>query len=173
MSKIHNLKAGFTLVETLVVIIMAGILASIAYPNMMGLIKRQALNTSNNKIYYAMKQAQNQAKAQNTVIQLSVIEQNDVVKWAIHKAGKTPNYLDQLEQEIKIEPSNTNLPQSSGVWNVKFDHNGYPQDEAGNINLGRITLTLENNNNEKRCVEVTNLLGSLEIKGAKNKADCE
>jgi len=162
MSKINNSKAGFTLLETLVIMTMVGILATVTYPNVRGLIKGQTLNTSNNKIYYAMKQAQNLAKAQNTIIQLSVIEQNDVVKWAVHQAGKNPNYVDQLEQEIKLDGATT--------WDVKFDHNGYPYDTEVPT---KITLTLKDNDEEKRCVEVANLLGSLEIKGAKNKAECE
>jgi len=53
---------GFTLIETLIVVIIVGILAAIAGPSWIGFIQQQRLSTAADKVYQAVTGAQSLAK---------------------------------------------------------------------------------------------------------------
>ncbi|MCC3427931.1 MAG: prepilin-type N-terminal cleavage/methylation domain-containing protein [Microcoleus sp. PH2017_01_SCD_O_A] len=62
--KIASIKgdAGFTILELLVVVIMLGILASIAAPGWLGFINRQRVRTVNDRVFQTLRTAQSEAK---------------------------------------------------------------------------------------------------------------
>ena len=153
--------AGYTLIEVLVVVIMAGVLAAISAPSMLGLIERQRLNSANSEIYQAMRQAQSRAKQEKVTWQVSFREQSGVSQWAVHRADTAPAAWNGLSSNIEIDDSNTTfLPQSS-IWSVQFDFKGNPA--RGLNDVRRITLNTNQNTQMKRCVFVSTLLGAMRI----------
>lgn len=164
--KSKQLESGFSLVEILVILVMAGILASIAYPSIMGLIRRQSLNLSNNQIYQAITEAQTIAKAQSTDMQISLKEEQDQysswwIKWAVHQVGTSPSSWNYLEQNIKIDETKTDFQKVGNTWQIQFDYKGYPKDPTKDV--GIVTLKSEDTllKDDRRCVSVATLLGSM------------
>ena len=54
--------AGFTILELLIIVIMLGILASIAAPGWLGFINRQRVRTVNDRVFQSLRLAQSEAK---------------------------------------------------------------------------------------------------------------
>lgn len=59
--KNNHSNSGFTLPEMLVVIVLISILATIGISNWLAFVDTRRLNTAQNEVYYAMRQAQSQA----------------------------------------------------------------------------------------------------------------
>ncbi|MBR2198009.1 MAG: type II secretion system protein [Fibrobacter sp.] len=60
----RNRKQGFTLIEVMIVIVIMGVLAGIAVPNIMGVIERSRENIDRTKLYY-LREALNRALVEN------------------------------------------------------------------------------------------------------------
>ena len=66
--------AGFTLIEALVVIIMAGILFAIAAPSWIGFLNRQRLTTARGQVFEILRSAQ--AEAKRTKVSRAIVFDN-------------------------------------------------------------------------------------------------
>ncbi|MFN6535113.1 MAG: GspH/FimT family pseudopilin [Nostoc sp. EkiNYC01] len=153
----NHSSSGFTLPETLVVVLLIGILASLGIPNWMAFVATRRLNTAQNEVYHAMRQAQRQAAKEKLTWQASFREQNGIVQWAVHPA--TVNSSDanwnNLDGNVRLD-SETNFQASlSTVQEVRFDYRGNAK------NLGRITLSSKSGGKAKRCVIVSTILGAM------------
>jgi Tfp pilus assembly protein FimT len=165
--------AGFTIIELSIILFMLGIFSAIAAPNWLAFINNNHLRTSQDRIYWAIRIAQSNAKRDKISWQASFREQNGIVQWAVHPAHISPNQItetisDELTeskwhrfaQKIKIDTSNTTLDKvdpannqlktSGNTYRALFNHNGCPvpnpEDHCTTIaqgQLGRITLKHE------------------------------
>ena len=142
----------------LVVIVLVGILSAIALPSWLSFVNTRRLNTAQDQVYRAMRQAQSEAKKQKLTWQVSFREHNNIVQWTVHAASiNSPiaNWND-LDSNIVLD-SETTLQQSNGVRQIQFDY-------AGNVTqppLGRITLSSRYAGKAKRCVYVSTILGAM------------
>jgi prepilin-type N-terminal cleavage/methylation domain-containing protein len=165
--------AGFTLLETMIVVSIIGILSGIAAPNWLNFINRQRLNTGQSQVYQAMQQARSQAMLQKVTWQVSFrqvpVGSQQVVQWSLHQANITPapNSWHNLESNIRLDDETT-LPNSKGVRRVRFNYYGCPvyqiNDECGQTSIlskGRLTLSAQKGGKTKRCVIVSTLLGAV------------
>ena len=150
-------QAGFTLIETLVVLILAGTLAAIAAPSWMAFRDQYTLNAAQDEVYQGMRRAQSQAQKTKNKWQFSVREQGDRVQWATHLSRTEPNATSwqTLDASISLD-AETTLQNSGGVRRVQFNYRGHV-----NGQLGRITLASKNGGKSKRCVFTSTLLGAL------------
>ncbi|AFZ42472.1 hypothetical protein PCC7418_0235 [Halothece sp. PCC 7418] len=148
---------GFTLIELLVITVIIGILATFSISGILGLAKTQRLRSANNEISTAMREAQNNAVSEKVSWQASFRQQGNQVEWAVHpdSVSASDATWNALEPSITID-SETDLPQSSGVYRVVFDEQGTVETD-----LGGITLTLESESQQKRCVLVSTILGTI------------
>lgn len=71
---------GFTLIETLAVAIMVGILAAIAAPNLFGLLTRNRINQALSQIEGAIKEAQRQAIRQGKSCTVQINPADNTIK---------------------------------------------------------------------------------------------
>lgn len=181
--------SGFTLLETVTVILMIGILSAIAAPSWLSFVDVQRLNTAQSEVYSAMRQAQSEAKKSKLTWQASFREQNGVLQWAVHQAESekfipdtlknNDNLWHNLHPNIRIyqerndkDKSETTLPKESSqqVWRVLFNHQGCPvykfEDQCTNTSLrtlGQITFYSQNASKAKRCVYISTILGAMRM----------
>ncbi|MCU0537293.1 MAG: type II secretion system GspH family protein [Hydrococcus sp. Prado102] len=168
--------AGFTLIEILAVTIMVGILAAIGAPSWVGFVNRQQLNTANNQIYQAMRQAQNRASQQREAWQVSIRQQGDRVQWAIYRSPANPNVLpsgiswEQSARSIQID--STSPPITTGsFYRMIFNYKGCPVSSPSetctqstlsfNPIPPRLSLSNTTANLSKHCVIVRTPLGAI------------
>lgn len=162
-----NGDGGFTLLETLLVIVIIGILGVVVAPTWLSFMDNQSLNTAQDEVYRAMRQAQSQAKKEKLTWQASFRKHNGVVQWAVHPvsvdtSGANWNSLDvnvQLDEE-------TTLQEFKGVRQIQFDYQGNVRQPP----LGRITLSSKRGGKAKRCVIVSTILGAMRTSKENTKA---
>ncbi|HEY9618429.1 MAG TPA: type II secretion system protein [Microcoleaceae cyanobacterium] len=149
--------SGFTLLEFLVVAAIGGIILAIAAPASQRMMDVQRLNTAQDEICQAMRQAQSQAKQGRTVWETSLRNQNGKVQWANHPANELPNESQwkSLDTAVQID-TETTLSQVSGLYRLQFNDEG-----RVNGQLGRITFSSKNGGTAKRCLVVSTLLGAI------------
>ncbi|MCC5602188.1 pilus assembly FimT family protein [Nostoc favosum] len=151
--------SGFTLLETLVVVSLIGILATLAIPNWLAFVQTRHLNTAQNEVYYAMRQAQSQASKEKLTWQASFREQNGIIQWAVHPATVNPSDANwnNLDTNVRFDSETNFQPSLSTVQEVRFDYRGNAKD------LGRIALSSKSGGKTKRCVIVSTILGAMRM----------
>lgn len=150
--------SGFTLLELLISLVIIGISSAIAAPSWLAFVDVQRLNTAQNQVHNAMRQAQSQAKKEKLTWQASFREQNGVVQWAIHPGTVNPLVANwnNLDSSVRLD-TETTLQQSNGVRRIQFDYRGSVRQPP----LGRITLSSKSGGKAKRCVFVSTILGAM------------
>jgi len=160
--------SGFTILETLVIIVLIGILAALGIPNWITFVATRQLNTAQNEVYYAMRQAQRQATKEKSTWQASFREQNGIVQWAVHPATLNPSNANwnNLDGSVRLD-AETTLQISNGVRQIKFDYRGNVKEPP----LGRIALSSKSGGKAKRCVIVSTILGAMRTAKEHTRAD--
>lgn len=166
--------AGFTLIETLIVITMVGVLAAIAAPSWFALINKQRLNTAQDQALRVMREAQQQAKNRKLCWEVSFRDDGTKVQWSTHlpsvvtdncttiapATGWIWNNLageDAARIAIDTSPSFSTLNHQNGAYRIQFQFDGWV-----NGQLGRITFKTRNSSvSPKRCVFVSTTLGAM------------
>ena len=112
----HNKEAGFNLIEILVVTIIIGILAAIAVPNFLGLLRRNQVNAALQTLHGAIKETQRQAIRQGRSCRIDFDLTNN-------KLTGNPSNCLLSDREIKDNIIiRTNFPGTSP--NIIFSHKG-------------------------------------------------
>ncbi|MBE9178808.1 prepilin-type N-terminal cleavage/methylation domain-containing protein [Oculatella sp. LEGE 06141] len=149
---------GFTLIELLTVVTVVGALAAIAAPSWLAMLNAQRLNSAQDRVYQVMRQAQIEASNRSIDWEAGFRENNGIVEVATFSANTLPVHAawTSLASGIQIDPAETTLAQTNGVYRIQFNSKG-----QSNGQIGRLTLQVENGGGMRRCVYVSTILGTL------------
>ncbi|MEG4321430.1 MULTISPECIES: transcriptional regulator [unclassified Microcoleus] len=171
---------GFTMVETLIIILIIGIFCAIATPSWLMFINNHRLKVSLDRAYWAMELARSNAKRDKISWQASFKEVGENVQVAVHPADITPAELPasqwkNLEPQIKIDTNETTVlevnennaqTENGKIRRVMFNYRGCPvsrNDHDCTLTSirakGTLTLSHPNLNKSERCVIISTLLG--------------
>ncbi|MFN6566341.1 Tfp pilus assembly protein FimT/FimU [Dendronalium sp. ChiSLP03b] len=183
-SRLCKPTAGFTLVEVLVVVIMVGILATIAAPSWLGFVNRQRVNKANDVVLAALQEAQREAKKTKLSYSVSFKNADNIAQIAVHQ-GTSPSNWRNLAEDLGVKPGQlkllTNLTSNNiagASVNTSSSYLNTPQtitfDYMGtliNPNFGTPTSpsteppgikVVVASNHIKRCVIIKTLLGAMQ-----------
>lgn len=193
-----QLASGFTLIETLLVIMLVGILSASAAPSWIAFTNRQRVNAANEAVLRALQDARREAEKSKRSYSITFKTENKVPKVAIHRADNTnPTNWENLGKDLEIKPGqvllNTNLTGENTVVTqptqptpptppprITFAYTGGLSIPA---NLGTkgliVTVAIPQPGNPtqaldatERCVRVMTLLGAMQT-GRKDECNAQ
>ena len=150
---------GFTLLEMLIVVTIAGIIAAIASASWLVFLNGWRLTAGQDQIYQIMRVAQSKAKNEKRRWQASFRNAQNQVQWAIHPTSMPVSELEwhTMPGGIQIDSDETTLYQSrEEIYRLQFNHQGHI-----NGRLGRLTLKGLHPHKARRCVFASTLIGTL------------
>lgn len=149
---------GYTLTELLVVMVIIGILATIATPSWVKFQATREVTAARDELRQGILQAQNAAITHRTSWRFSLRQDGDHLVWATH-----PNTVpwqdvqawEPLPSNVVLYPADTTLAQSGGTYYVRFGFQGEVR-----YRLSTVTLDSKNGIADNRCVIISTLIGA-------------
>ncbi len=137
---------GFTLIELVVVLIIVGIIAGIATPNLISLYRRNQVNAALSELLGAIRETQRQAMRQGRICRLDIDPNSNIMTATPPGCLMTTRTIDT---GIDIR---TNLP--GGNPNISFSHKG------STTRMGTIVLSSDSTPHQ-RCFVISLGLGIM------------
>jgi len=193
--KDYDSMKGFSLIELMVVILMAGVLAAIAAPSWQAFTTGQRIKSVNNQVSQVIKTAQAEAKRSKEGRRIKFINDAGTPKVEVYNVKNTfgdENETDDtliekksLNVEGEVKPGTLTIYTQASEKNansISFNYLGAIPDEetekvktpekpedAKNTDGFTIVTYLSNNKDTRQCVIVQSLLGAMRTA---EKTDC-
>jgi type IV fimbrial biogenesis protein FimT len=159
---------GFTLLELLTTITIAGIVVSIAMPGMSGFLRNQQVVAAADSLRSAVAQARTTAAASNGYVTVAAIDGHWRNGWRVFREGGTPDgaYVAGTDTLIaQYDPLRAGMTVSAttspaGLGYISFSPVGYSQSLPGRTQMS-MTVGFQHGKSS-RVVEI-NLLGRARV----------
>lgn len=168
--RISNSEDGFTLIEVLVVIIIIGVLGSIAAPGWLSFLNRQRANTVKNEFMSAFREVQEDAKQQSTerTIAFKTTSEGPVIEVGNGTSLiRTQNLGDDVKNiKVSFLGGRMNPIDNTPYGGVGFDY-------RGGIVADEFPFVVQvgtDGNPIQKCLIVTTLLGGVS-EGSEDECD--
>jgi len=167
MMAVRRRYSGFTLIETLVIVVLVALIASLAGVSWFSLLSEQRMRSGVNEVISAMRLAQAGARRENLRWTVAFRTQGNRVQWSVNRAT-TPvaqwqwqNLLENDADKLQIVAAQTTLPLDGGIYRLTYEFNG--RVAITNTPPQQITLQPVGSAaaNSQRCVQVVTLLGTI------------
>ncbi|MBE9010503.1 prepilin-type N-terminal cleavage/methylation domain-containing protein [Pseudanabaenaceae cyanobacterium LEGE 13415] len=158
-SRRRNSSCGFTLLEAISSLVLIGILAAIVAPSWQAYLNAQRLNVARNAAVGALNDAKTRAKHQHITYEVGFRQQGQLVQWAVYPDGADPlqqNWQNLNEGVKLLEAPETTMARRQGIYRVQFNDRGEANGQLGGVVFGSAA-----GGGTKRCVIVSNLLGTI------------
>lgn len=155
----RNTEAGFTLFESLILVVIVAILAALGIPTFSRLLLGQRLSSAQHEIYQGLRSTQTQAMQEKRDWRFSIRDRDGQLEWASHVDAVTATQVPvwhALNSNLAFDQIDTTLRKSGGVYYARFNFRG---DVSGQ--LGRVTLMGKSGGHDRRCVVVSTLIGGM------------
>jgi prepilin-type N-terminal cleavage/methylation domain-containing protein len=119
--------AGFTLQESLIVMVIVALLAAIGAPSLMGFFQRRQLATAQDMVYQGLRATQRDAMQTRQEQQFSIRQQDNHLEWASHARSIHPsevNHWIPLIDGVVFSDIDNTLPAAGDVRYVRFNFQG-------------------------------------------------
>ena len=147
---VRRLNKGFTLIEMITVVIIVGVIAAIASPNLLGLLNRNRVNEAMREIEGGLKEAQKQAIRNRTQCTVDITA-NGISNPATGRGCLLSNRV--LNNLVTLNSNRANIV-FSGKGNITIDNaSGNPRPV--------LVAYMANGTDKQGCVVVQSSLGSI------------
>src|SRR4028119_1175294 len=166
--------AGFTLLELIVIVLILGVLSSIAAPSWLAFINNQRVRTVNDRVFQSLRTAQSEAKRSKrdvtvTFYTLSSTLPADPPRVEI---DTNPAESDVSKKEIRKETFSSGgeikprtIVLATNATSITFDYQGNPSTIPFVVTVAPFDTSVPSglapNTKGKQCVIVETLLGSM------------
>lgn len=155
LSNAHKNSEGFTLIETLIIVVIIGILSAIAAPSFLGLFGRNKVDNTLNEVRGALQEAQREAIRKSKLCIVTINTTDKKITSPCLVTG-TRDLCDERDNLGICTKSRVTLTTNLNTNTIKFSFRG------NTTNSGTIVVYVPDNSNQKKgCLAISNGLGIM------------
>jgi prepilin-type N-terminal cleavage/methylation domain-containing protein len=150
-------QAGFTLIEVLVVVIIAAVLAGIAAPSWLGFLNRQRVSSVRSELTQTLRGAQQQAIQRRQPVNIRIGDVNGAPAIFVNDVPQVLGGESGNPGNVKLSAYSVTGGTPTNKTGISFDYQGLPR---GHVVPWVVSINA-NESAARQCVIVANLLGTL------------